>query len=60
MGDQYFISVNCPTCGIKEDQIYYAPTCGIVQHICRGCGYIFDLEEETGISYEDASNLGMI
>ena len=58
MGDRYTVPVQCPNCGIR-DEAWYAPTCGCVDWKC-GCGHVIDLEELTGISYEDASNAGEI
>lgn len=55
MGDRYFLTVECPKCGKKENEVYYAPTCGFTECHCS-CGHVIDLEELTGISYEEASN----
>jgi hypothetical protein len=56
MGTRYFLhNVTCPKCGVTEYEVYYAPTCGISEWVCW-CGHKIDLEEYTGISYEDASN----
>lgn len=58
MGDRYFLTVKCPQadCGYVEHEVYYAPTCGFVEWHCPKCKTIVDLEKETGITYEDASN----
>ena len=56
MGARYFIPVKCYNCGFCENDVYYAPTCGFIDWTCPECGDIVDLEAETGISYEDASN----
>ena len=55
MGDRYIIDVICD-CGNVDTDVYYAPTCGFVDHICTKCGKAFNLEYYTGITYEDASN----
>lgn len=55
MGDRYILTILCPVCK-TEDEAYYAPTCGFVDHECANCGEVIDLAEYTGISYEDASN----
>lgn len=55
MGDRYILTVTCPQCGVLDDDVYYAPTCGFTEHKCV-CGHVTDLEQLTGISYEDASN----
>jgi transposase-like protein len=60
MGNRYFLTIKCPSCGYFDEDVYYAPTCGFVDWRCPKCGKVVDLEEETGISYEDASNLGVI
>ena len=46
MGDRYFLEIVCPKCGILDDDVYYAPTCGFVDWRCR-CGHFIDLEEYT-------------
>ena len=38
MGDRYILTVNCPKCGYEDDDVYYAPTCGIVDWECPKCG----------------------
>ena len=55
MGDRYIISVKCE-CGNTDAGVYYAPTCGFLNHTCSACGLLIDLGAYTGISYEDASN----
>jgi hypothetical protein len=60
MGDRYIISVQCPRCAYVDADIYYAPTCGFTEHTCTQCGEIIDLATYTGISREDASNVGEI
>jgi hypothetical protein len=57
MGDRYIISVTCPRCDTADDDCYYAPSCGFLTHKCEKCGYIIDLEEYTGITREDCSNV---
>ena len=60
MGNRYFIPVICPHCGFRDDEVYYAPTCGILKWECPRCGHEINLEEYTGITKEDASNAGQI
>ncbi len=60
MGDRYYLSMECPVCGEKEDEVYFAPTCGIVEWECPLCRHLVDLCEYTGISYADASNADLI
>ena len=59
MGTRYFLTVVCE-CGVEEEDVCYAPTCGFVSHTCSGCGAVIDLEKRTGITYEDASNVAEI
>ena len=59
MGTRYFVDVTCPECGHEEKEVYYAPTCGFTEYICK-CGHVVDLGEYTGISYEEASNADLI
>ena len=56
MGTRYYLTVECPKCGYEDDDVYYAPTCGLVDWNCPQCDHRVDLENYTGISYEDASN----
>ena len=56
MGNRWILRVTCPECGFVDDDVYYAPTCGFVEWKCPKCGHVVDLQEETGISPEDASN----
>lgn len=60
MGDRYFLAVTCPECKTEDPDVYYAPTCGFVDWVCPKCRCIVDLEEWTGISYEDCSNADVI
>jgi transposase-like protein len=60
MGDRYYITVQCPICKAEEEEVYFAPTCGFVSWTCPKCSHEVDLCEETGISYEDASNVDLI
>ena len=57
MGDRYFVDIKCSECGQVEKDWYYAPTSNLGTKWECGCGHIVDLEEYTGISYADASNL---
>lgn len=54
MGDRYLLHVKCK-CGCEKDDVCYAP-----KWVCPKCGEKVDLEEYTGISYEDCSNVGLI
>ena len=56
MGDRYFLEMICPKCGNKEEEVYFAPTCGFVDWKCDKCGHIVDLVKLTGITAEMASN----
>ena len=60
MGDRYFLTVVCPECKAVNEDVYYAPTCDFLTHTCESCGHEIDLEEYTGISYEQASSLSII
>ena len=59
MGTRYYIPVTCPECKFHDNDVYYAPTCGFVTWTCR-CGHVVDLEELTGIGYDEASNIAEI
>ncbi len=59
MGDRYFITVECPHCSKINEDVYYAPTCGITTFECT-CGHIVDLAEYTGIDESEASNKGLL
>ena len=60
MGTRYHLTVRCPNCQYVDDDAYYAPTCGFTDWTCPKCGLSVDLEEYTGITYEEASSLGEI
>ena len=60
MGDRYVVDVACPNCGNIDEEAWYAPTCGVVSWVCPECGYSVDMEQYTGITYEEASNTGVI
>ena len=55
MGNRYFLEITCPKCGVHDDDVYYAPTCGFVAWTCK-CGHTIDLEAYTGMGYEEASS----
>lgn len=55
MGTRYFLDVTCSVCGERDEEVYYAPTCGVVTWTCK-LGHVTDLEDYSGISYDDASN----
>lgn len=56
MGTRYILTVTCPQCGLKDDDVYFAPTCDFVDWKCPECGHVVDLITLTGITSEDASN----
>ena len=60
MGTRYLVDITCPKCGFYEDDVWYAPTCGVIEWECPICEHIVDLEEYTGISEEGASNKEVI
>ena len=60
MGDRYILKVECPECGLNDDDVWYAPTCDVIEWVCPLCGHVVDLAKLTGISYEDASNRAAI
>jgi len=59
MGDRYFLEVTCPRCGLRDFDVYFAPTCGFVDWKCK-CGHVVDLIKLTGITPEMASNKSAI
>ena len=60
MGSRYILELECPECGAVDDEVYFAPTCGIDDWKCIKCGYKADLCKETGMTYEDCSNVDII
>lgn len=60
MGNRYILEVTCPNCGYTDYDVYYAPTCDFTEWCCPECNSIIDLEDYTGITYEEASNLDSI
>ena len=59
MGDRYILEIVCPKCGDIDNNVYFAPTCGFEDWMCK-CGFNVDLYSYTGITYEDASNITII
>ena len=55
MGDRYTISVTCE-CGYKDDDVWYAPTCGFMSWKCPQCKKEINLEKYTGIDAEGCAN----
>ncbi len=37
MGTRYHLTLKCPYCEIKNEDVYFAPTCGMVSHKCTAC-----------------------
>lgn len=60
MGNRYILEVTCVECGFTDDSAWYAPTSGVRWWICPQCGNKIDLEECSGIMYEEASNQDVI
>ena len=60
MGDRWFLTVECPVCGYEDQDVYFAPTCGVKTWRCPGCRRKVDLCKLTGITAEDASNAAQI
>jgi len=60
MGDRYILEIVCSNCNTKDDDVYFAPTCGFTEWKCKKCGNTVDLYKYTGISYEDASNIDLM
>ena len=60
MGDRYILTVDCPCCGLCDNDVWFAPTCDATTWTCPQCGRIVDLVKLTGITAESASNLNMI
>ena len=59
MGNRYFLAYKCLRCNHVNENVYYAPTCGVTTHKCP-CGLVVDLGTVTGISHEEASNRGVV
>jgi len=55
MGDRYDLIVTCE-CGEKDNEVWYAPTCGCMTWKCLKCGKVIDLEEYSGIDAEGCAN----
>ena len=53
MGDRFILTVQCPECGSVEWDVYYAPTCGFLTHLCFLCGHEIDLVEMFDETYEE-------
>ncbi len=57
MSTRYFLSGSCPKCRRHYDDVYYAPTCGIVEWQCQ-CGHVIDLEKVERAVEEVCKRLG--
>ena len=55
MGDRYFLEMVCKKCGLRDMDVYFAPTCGFTTWKCK-CGEEVDLIKYTGITEEMVSN----
>ncbi|MEK6879876.1 MAG: hypothetical protein AABY22_09730 [Nanoarchaeota archaeon] len=55
MGDRYLLTVLC-NCGFKEEDVWYAPTSGVIEWRCPICHKIINLEEYSGIDAEDCAS----
>ena len=44
MGDRYLLTVLC-NCGFKEEDVWYAPTSGVIEWRCPICHKIINLED---------------
>jgi len=55
MGDRYTLSVTCE-CGEKDDDVWYAPTCGFMTWTCPKCKKVIDLESYSGINAEGCAS----
>jgi len=44
MGDRYIISIKCPYCKHKNEDVYYADSCGMTSHKCDACSKTFDID----------------
>ena len=39
MGDRFYLhDLRCAYCGVVQQEVYYAPSCGFVTHDCFFCG----------------------
>jgi len=56
MGDRYTLIVICPKCGLVDDDVYYAPTCGFITWECEKCKTVVDLEKYSGIDAEGCAS----
>jgi len=49
MGNRYEIKkLKCAYCGFENEDIYYAPTCGILTFKCKKCGKVNFIKEIIG------------
>lgn len=55
MGDRYTLVVKCK-CGFKDDDVWYAPTCGCITWTCPNCKTVTNLEEYSGIDAEGCAS----
>ena len=55
MGDRYILSVKCK-CGYRDNDVYYAPTCGFMFWKCPKCKKRTSLEKYSGIDAEGCAS----
>ena len=56
MGDRITLEVTCSKCGKIDEQVWYAPTCGVMTWKCPMCGTIIDLEKYTGVDADSMAS----
>lgn len=59
MGDRYFLTLDCPYCGSRNNDVYYAPTCNFLSHICEHCGKKFFIDSEFAAVKEEGWTVDM-
>lgn len=59
MGDRWTLSLDCAFCGTKNEDVWYAPTCGSSNFNCCHCGKkngifeVFEARKERNVENGD-------
>jgi recombinational DNA repair protein (RecF pathway) len=59
MGDRYFLTLKCAKCGKRDDDVYYAPTCGFEGFVCQGCGAVNKIHSNFSCSVNPPTPKGL-
>jgi hypothetical protein len=56
MGDRFFLPLPCASCGVINEDVYYAPTCDFTDFVCKSCGLINDINFNFSTSIQNPAD----